>query len=197
MLGQGGWRAAWPGVCATFVAVGIGRFSYTPMVPFLIAGGVLGETEAAYLGAANLLGYLLGAALAGAVAQYVGMARAIRAALIVATVSLAACVPQFGFWWFLPWRILIGIASAVLMILGPSLMLIATRGGERGRAGGLIYTGVGLGTAFGSLVVPPLATHGTAWAWAGLALAALVMAALSWRFWRGGPAMRPLPRGHS
>jgi MFS family permease len=161
VIGESGWRAAWPGTCATFVAVGIGRFSYTPLVPFLIAGGVLSETEAAYLGAANLLGYLAGAAGAGSLAGRIGMGRSIHLALATAAASLALCVPQLGFWWFLPWRVLIGIASAVLMVLGPSLMLIATRRGERGRAGGLIYAGVGLGTAFGSLIVPPLAARGT------------------------------------
>src|SRR5437763_453297 len=49
---QRSWRAAWPGFCATLTAVGIGRFSYTPLIPFLIAEGILSETAAAYLAAA-------------------------------------------------------------------------------------------------------------------------------------------------
>src|SRR5471032_1762756 len=94
-----GWRAAWPGLCATLVGVGIGRFSYTPLIPFLIAGGVLSEAEAAYLGAGGVLGYLLGAALAARIAARLGMTAAVRVAFALAALSLAACIPQLGFWW--------------------------------------------------------------------------------------------------
>jgi predicted MFS family arabinose efflux permease len=118
------------------------------------------------------------------------MANAVRGAFVLAVLSLAACVPQLGFWWFLPWRVLSGVAGAILMVLGPSLMLIRTVTGERGRAGGLIYTGVGLGAVIGSLVVAPLATRTPAYAWAALAVAAAVAALVSWSGWHGGP---PLP----
>jgi predicted MFS family arabinose efflux permease len=181
------WPAAWPALCATLVGVGIGRFSYTPLIPFLIASGIVSESEAAYLGAAGVLGYLFGAALAARVAVRFGMTASVRAAFALAVISLAACVPQIGFWWFLPWRILSGIAGAVLMVLGPSLMLIRTVAGERGRAGGLIYTGVGLGAVIGSLVVAPLAAGSPAYAWAALAAAAAVAALVSWSGWRAGP----------
>jgi hypothetical protein len=54
----------WPGTLATLNGVGFCRFAYTPLVPFMIAAGAVTEAEAAYLGAANLPGYLGGAALA-------------------------------------------------------------------------------------------------------------------------------------
>jgi predicted MFS family arabinose efflux permease len=183
------WPAAWPGLCATLVGVGIGRFSYTPLIPFLIASGIVSESEAAYLGAAGVLGYLVGASLAARVAIRFGMTDAVRGAFVLAVLSLAACVPQLGFWWFLPWRVLSGVAGAILMVLGPSLMLIRTVAGERGRAGGLIYTGVGLGAVIGSLVVAPLASRTPACAWAALAVAAAVAALVSWSGWRGGPPL--------
>jgi predicted MFS family arabinose efflux permease len=189
MAERRGWPAAWPGMCATLVGVGIGRFSYTPLIPFLIAGGIVSESEAAYLGAAGVLGYLVGASLASRVAIRFGMRDAVRAAFVLAVLSLVACIPQLGFWWFLPWRVLGGIAGAILMVLGPSLMLIRTVAGERGRAGGLIYTGVGLGAVVGSLVVAPLAARTPAYAWMALALAAAVATLVSWPGWRGGPSL--------
>jgi predicted MFS family arabinose efflux permease len=183
------WRAAWPGLCATLVGVGIGRFSYTPLIPFLIAAGIVSEGEAAYLGAAAVLGYLVGASLAARAAIRLGMTAAVRLAFMLAVLSLVACIPQFGFWWLLPWRVLSGIAGAILMVLGPSLMLIRTIAGERGRAGGLIYTGVGLGVVVGGLVVAPLAAHTPAYAWMALALAAAIAALVSWSGWQGGPPL--------
>lgn len=192
-----GWRAAWPGLCATLVGVGISRFSYTPLIPFLIAGGILSESEAAYLGAASVLGYLIGASLAARVARQFGMASAVRAAFMLAVLSLVACVPPLGFWWFLPWRLVSGGTGAILMVLGPSLMLIRTAAGERGRAGGLIYTGVGFGTVIGSLIVAPLAAHAPAYAWAALALVAGLAMLASWRGWHHGPAIiRPAASVH-
>src|SRR5260370_37031988 len=101
MAERGGWRAAWPGLCATLVGVGIGRFSYTPLIPFLIADGVLSETEAAYLGAASVLGYLLGASVAARTVSRIGMAKSVRLPVLPAALSLAACGPPPGVLWFL------------------------------------------------------------------------------------------------
>src|SRR5436309_1558632 len=57
-----GWVAeAWPGLCAVLVGVGLGRFAYTPTLPSLVSHGWLAPNEAAYVGAANLAGYLAGA----------------------------------------------------------------------------------------------------------------------------------------
>jgi len=192
MVKHHGWRTTWPGLCATLVGVGIGRFSYTPLIPFLVADGVLSETEAAYLGAASVLGYLLGASVAARAASRIGMAQAVRIAFLLAVLSLIACVPQLGFWWFLPWRILSGISGAILMVLGPSLMLIRTVAGQRGRAGGLIYTGVGLGTVIGSLVVAPLAARSPAYAWAMLAVVAALAMLVSWSAWQSSPPETPI-----
>jgi len=54
-------RAALAGLCATLVGIGLARFAYAPLLPALIQGGWFTPAEAAYLGAANLLGYLAGA----------------------------------------------------------------------------------------------------------------------------------------
>ena len=62
---MGSWRLGWPGLLATLDGVGLCRFAYTPLIPFMIGAGLLTDQEAAYLGAANLAGYLLGAAAAG------------------------------------------------------------------------------------------------------------------------------------
>ena len=41
------------------IGMGLGRFSYTPMVPVLIEVGYLSESEAGYIGALNLGGYVI------------------------------------------------------------------------------------------------------------------------------------------
>jgi len=183
------WRHAWPGLLATLTGVGLCRFAYTPLIPFMIAAGVVTETGAAYLGAANVAGYLAGAALAAPLAARFGLGRAIRTCFAASVLALAACIWPGGFGWYAPWRVLAGATGAVLMVLAPSFLIAELPAGERGRSGGVIYTGVGAGIALSSLIVPPLAGVRIAWAWAALALGALLTAVATWPRWRGGVAV--------
>src|SRR5690348_2069804 len=86
------WRHAWPGLLATLNGVGLSRFAYTPLVPFMIAAGMVTESGAAYLGAANLAGYLIGAAAAAPLAARIGLGRTIRACFAASVLGLGACI---------------------------------------------------------------------------------------------------------
>ena len=48
------------GISALTIAVGIGRFSYTPILPYMISELNLTTTEAGLIASSNYLGYLLG-----------------------------------------------------------------------------------------------------------------------------------------
>src|SRR5690242_3783640 len=65
-------RATLAGLAATLVGVGLARFAYTPLLPALIAAGWFPPASAAYLGAANLAGYLAGALVARTLAARIG-----------------------------------------------------------------------------------------------------------------------------
>lgn len=190
------WRYAWPGFLATLAGVGLGRFAYTALLPFFVAQGAVTAAQGAYLGAANLLGYFLGASLAARLAQTVGMTRALRGALLLTTLGFFACVPSWGFWWYFPWRVLVGMAGGFLMVLGASFLYAGSPPGTRGRVGGVVFTGVGTGIILASLLVAPLARIGVGSVWAALGLLAAVATLLSWRRWRGGGRVPgPLRRG--
>jgi predicted MFS family arabinose efflux permease len=83
----------------------------------------------------------------------------------------------------------------MIMVLAPGYILANTAPGERGRTGGIIYTGVGTGIALSSVLVPPLAGQNIAWAWAGLAIAACIATVATWPIWRNR-APAPIPAGH-
>jgi predicted MFS family arabinose efflux permease len=185
------WRYSWPGLLATLDGVGLCRFAYTPLIPFMIGAGAVTETGAAYLGAANLAGYLAGAAGAAPLAGLVGLTRAIRGCFLLSILGLGACAWPGGFWWYSPWRFLAGAAGAMLMVLAPSFLLGTAPAGERGRHGGVIYTGVGAGIVLSSLVVPPLAGWSLSGVWAALALGALLTALATWGRWHGDAAIVP------
>ena len=49
------------GLCALAVAMGIGRFAFTPLLPMMLHDGVITLPVASWLATANYIGYWLGA----------------------------------------------------------------------------------------------------------------------------------------
>ena len=190
MAGQRWWGIAWPGLCATFSGIGFARFTYTALIPYLIGSGQVTPPGAAYLGSATLAAYVVGALGASSLAVRFGAASVLRIAFVLTSISLAACAIPGGIWWLLPWRILAGATGALLMILGPSVVLVRAQPAERGRVSGLALAGVGIGTGIGSLLVGLLAPIDLAWAWLGLTVVSALAAAFSWGGWRGAGAAR-------
>ncbi len=181
------WRPVGAAMMGVLVGIGLARFAYSPLLPVLIAKGWFAPAAAAYLGAANLLGYLAGALSSRRVAVRVGSRRAVRGAMLVAAISLAACSIPLPFAWFFAWRLISGIVGGLLMILGPSSVMAHVPAERRGLASGLIISGVGLGIGASGTLVPLLLHWGLTQAWLGLAAAALVLTGLAWNGWPAAP----------
>ena len=121
-------HSALAGFCAVLVGNGLGRFAYTPLLPALISDHWFTPSAAAYLGAANLAGYLGGAVLVHATARYARPAWVLRAMMVLTAVSLLACAARdLGFGWFFVWRFLAGYAGGVIMVVGATGLFFAWR----------------------------------------------------------------------
>jgi predicted MFS family arabinose efflux permease len=189
--GAGVWRGALAGLCASLVGIGLARFAYTPLIPALIAAGWFSPAAAAYLGAANLAGYLAGAALALPLARRASAALMLRAAMAVATGAFFACAGPFSFSWYFFWRFAAGLAGGVLMVLAAPTVLPQVPPARRGLVGGAIFTGVGLGIAASGTLVPLLLRHGLVGAWCGLGVMAAALTVLAWNGWPADGAVAP------
>ncbi len=141
------WRPVLSGLCASLVGIGLARFAYTPLLPVLIASGWFSAADAAYLGAANLAGYLAGAILARPLSGLAPAASVLRAMMLLAAASLLACAWPVSFLWFFVWRFAAGLSGGVLMVLAATTILPHVPAGRRGLASGAIFTGVGIGIA--------------------------------------------------
>jgi MFS family permease len=179
------------GFSASLVGIGLARFCYAPLLPAVIQAGWFAPSAAAYLGAANFLGYLAGALLGQPIAARAGTTPTLRAMMLLASLGFFACAWPLSFTWFFLWRFAAGVAGAVLMVLAPPTVLARVPPARRGFAGGMIFTGVGLGIAASGTLVPMLLRLGVAASWIGLGAVALLLTALTWRGWPQGEAPAP------
>jgi predicted MFS family arabinose efflux permease len=170
-------------MCASLLGIGLSRFAYTPLLPELVSAHWFTASDAAYLGAANLAGYLAGALLARPLAARLTGIGAMRAMMALAALSFFACAFPISFLWFFGWRVLSGVSGGVLMVLVAPTILPHVPEARRGLAGGVIFAGVGAGIALSGTLVPLLLRGGLVWTWLGLGVLAVALAALAWGGW--------------
>ena len=174
------WRVAIAGMVALSVAMGIGRFAFTPILPMMLHDGSLTLAQGSWLATGNYLGYFVGALACMAVRG--DAARLIRIGL-VATVLLTAGmgVLQGQPAWLLL-RFAAGMASALVFVFTAGWCL--HRLTELGHAalGGIIFCGPGLGIAIPGLAASgmvALGWHATS-AWIAFGVLSALLSAAVW-----------------
>lgn len=136
------------------VAMGIGRFVYTPILPIMAAALALPAAWTSWIAAANYLGYFIGALLLSRYPGWISTALLrISLAIVVITLAIMPCSKELI--WFCTIRLLSGLASAfVFVCLSHSAIDIGRKGGEPG----LAYGGVGVGICLSGVLVLSLST---------------------------------------
>ncbi|MEO5660083.1 MAG: YbfB/YjiJ family MFS transporter [Polaromonas sp.] len=189
------WPIALAGLVSLAVAMGIGRFAFTPILPMMLSDGVVDLPAASWLASANYLGYLLGAMLCALQpwlwARLRGLpllaySSLVRAGLIATgALTLAMAWQHPAAWPVL--RFAAGVISAVVFVYTSGWCLSQLSRLGVPAMGGIIYAGPGAGIVVSGL----LASAMVAWHWSaatgwlifgGLAL---VLSATVWRSLRG------------
>lgn len=170
-------------VLAIVVGIGLSRFAYAPLIPAVVHAKWFTASEAAYLGAANLAGYLIGALAGRHLATWTSSTAALRALMIAASLAFAACAFPLSFAWFFAWRVLSGIAGGGLMVLAAPTVLPCITANHRGLASGVIFTGVGLGIIASGTLVPALLGLGLPETWLALAALSFIASFIAWFWW--------------
>lgn len=168
-------RHALAGAAATASGNGLARFAYVPLFPAMVGAGWVDGAQAGTLGAAALLGYLIGTLFGRRAGQRLGVPGTLDLGMALVVVSLAACAWNGGFWWFLVWRTVAGTGGGLLMALAGPATQASVPAAQRGAAGGVVIAGVGSGIASGALLVPALLPGGLPATWLGLALLVLLL----------------------
>ncbi len=165
-------RLALAGMIAMAVAMGIGRFVYTPILPGMMQQLGLSAADAGLIASANYLGYLVGAVLAaGGWAE--GRERSLMLVCLAASTLLAAAMGLTdSLALFLLVRFLAGLASAFVMVFLASIVFSHLAAAKRRDLQALHFGGVGLGIAISSVLMLILLAAGTDWraGWFGAAV---------------------------
>ena len=180
------------GAAALAVAMGVGRFAYTALLPSLQRGLGFDDAAAGGIASANLAGYLAGVLLAREAAARPGRRLLLRAGLVASVLTTAAVAGATGLAAWVPLRFLSGVASGLVFVLVSTAVLEALPPGREHLAG-VLYAGVGCGIALSGALAA--GTAGAAWSVPWLVLGALsaALAAPSWGLDRAARGARPAP----
>ncbi len=173
------------GMLALAVALGLGRFAFTPILPVMQAEYGFDAQGSGWLAASNNVGYLIGALWAGWVRSDRGRHQLLAwgFVLLVGSMALMPATASFAVWNAL--RLVAGIASAWVFVLASALVIPMLTAAGHARWSGFHFGGVGIGIVLAGLVIGwTVSTLGADAGWLVTAALALVMSAVSW------PALR-------
>ncbi|MEE8275459.1 MAG: YbfB/YjiJ family MFS transporter [Alphaproteobacteria bacterium] len=171
------------GLIALAAAMGIGRFVYTPILPFMAEGLGLSKAEAGVIASANFFGYLVGALAASAAALPGGRRGWFLAALAVSALSTAVMGLASSMVLFLGLRFVGGVASAFVLVFASALVLDRLAAARRSPLSALHFAGVGCGIAVSAVLVSALAAGGHDWRVQWLASGMVSLLALGAVIW--------------
>jgi MFS family permease len=187
----GRWAVALAGAVALAVAMGIGRFAFTPLLPMMLHDGVIDLHAASWLASANYLGYLAGALLCTFQPWFSARLRwlprvdgpwLLRAGLVATgLLTLGMALPWPAAWPLL--RFAAGVASAIVFVCTSGWCLAQLTRRDAAALGGAMYTGPGAGIVASGLFASGMvqwqwhAAHG----WLVFGVLAFGLTAAVWR----------------
>ncbi|MCJ2069477.1 YbfB/YjiJ family MFS transporter [Methylobacterium sp. J-030] len=200
VAGEAGGRLPSPALAAGFltlaVAIGIGRFVYTPILPAMADGLGLTRAQTGLIGSANFAGYLAGALAAAHPLLLRGRRLWLGGALATCVATLMAMGGCATLAAFVTLRFVGGAASALGFVLATTLVMDRLTRTGRSDGAALHYAGVGSGIALSAAVVSVAREAGCDWRalWVISGVLALGLAGpILWLIPGAPPAASPAP----
>ena len=171
---------AFGGACALFVAMGIGRFAYTALLPGMMAFHGFADAVAGIMGSWNFAGYLAGVVLARREKPGQRRYNLFVVFLLFSLITTAGMGFAAEIYLLHTIRFLSGFASGMCFVLASAIVLDTLNAINRPVLTGLLYSGVGTGIAVSGLAAIPLeAVGGPPAGWLGMAALCVPLAAVA------------------
>lgn len=172
------------GLGALAVAIGIGRFVYTPILPSMVAALGLSKLAAGLIASANFAGYLAGAILVAG--PRLSTRRWVLGGLLVSAITTGAMGLARSVALFVILRAAGGMASAIVLVLVSAAVLQSLAEIDRSELGVVLFAGVGTGIVGSALLVSALRAIGFGWSGLWIASGALSLLGV-WASWSSIP----------
>ncbi|MCB9942155.1 MAG: YbfB/YjiJ family MFS transporter [Geminicoccaceae bacterium] len=164
------WKIALGGCLVMALAIGIGRFLLTPLLPAMMTELGLSPSDAGLVAAANYAGYLAGALIGAS-----PLVDSRRSAVLWGSVAgSAASTALMGLDGNLPWlaamRLIAGVLSALALVIASGIVVEKLAQAGRPGLAAMHFAGVGAGIAASAILVGVETARGAEW----------------WQLWRDG-----------
>ncbi len=163
------------GILAIVVGVGVARFAFTSLLPFMLED-FLSLTYAGVLASFNFTGYLAGAVFSIFIKDINTKVKYFRIGMFlsIATTLVLATTTNETLW--LVSRIIAGFGSAMVLIVGASIVMVKLNFENKTKAMGIHFSGIGVAITISELISQYVLKNGT-WseAWWALSVFALIV----------------------
>lgn len=171
------------GIFSLMIAMGIGRFAYTPILPLMQEALTFTDSVAGYLASSNYAGYFVGAILTGVLPLKKHKTFYLRVSLVASIITTCMMGLTQAYILMLIIRFISGVASAFIFVLASSIVLDKLASAGKTNWSGYFYSGVGFGIFFSTLFIPSF-NDLYMWegVWVGLAIVSSILTIFVW-FW--------------
>jgi predicted MFS family arabinose efflux permease len=176
------------GIFSLMIAMGIGRFAYTPILPLMQNALSFNDVVAGYLASSNYAGYFIGAILAGVLPLKKHKTFYLRGSLVISIFTTCMMGLSHSYIFMLIVRFISGVASAFIFVLASSIVLDKLAVTGKTNWSGLFYSGVGFGIFFSTLFIPSF-NNLFMWegVWVGLAIVSVILTIFVWLWLKDSP----------
>ena len=171
------------GILLLMVAMGISRFAYTPILPFMRVDANLTFSQGGLLASSNYIGYFIGALGAAFIYRSKKNFLLLNVVINILSIVLMGIIDSYAVWILL--RLIAGITGGYIFVLTSSIVMDYLAAQLLTRWSGYVFSGIGLGIATSGLVVPFLEAR-SQWqgSWIGLGVLSTLFLLTTLLLWR-------------
>lgn len=163
------------GILAMVVGLGAARFAFTSLLPFMLED-FLSLSYAGILASFNFVGYLAGALFSIFIKDINTKVKYFRIGMILSIITTYILATSTNEILWLVSRVVAGFGSAMVLIVGASLVMVKLNFADKTKAMGIHFSGIGFAIVISELISQYVLKNGS-WedAWLALSMFAFII----------------------
>ena len=140
------------GIISLFIGVGVARFSYTSLLPSMLADNTLSLTFSGILASINYVGYLSGSIFAIFIKDINTKVKYFRLGIILCILTtIIMGVTTNEILWLLG-RVIAGFGAAMALVVGAAIVMTKLNFQDKTKAMGIYFSGIGIALASSDII---------------------------------------------